>query len=168
MSTSDWAHLQFQRIAETQFSPYVGGMIRRLLLPAFLLLAACGQDGEPNIQLGNAWARPTRGDAPGAVYVAINNKGSADDRLVGAFTDHAAMAMIHQSELVDGVATMRMAGEINIPAGKRIEMVPGGTHIMLEGLRAPLSTGDQFDLVLKFRNSGDRKVKVDVVRAEAP
>jgi copper(I)-binding protein len=133
---------------------------------ALLLLSACGQNGDPNIQLGNAWARPTRGEAPGAVYVAINNKGSADDRLVGAFTDHAAMAMVHQSELVDGVAQMRMAGEINIPAGSRIEMVPGGTHIMLEGLRAPLTTGDSFELVLKFRKSGDRSVKVDVVRAE--
>jgi copper(I)-binding protein len=137
-----------------------------LLLAALLSLAACGQSGEPDIQLGNAWARPTRGDAPAAVYVAINNKGEADDRLTGAFTDHAAMAMVHQSELVDGVATMRMAGEINIPAGSRIEMVPGGTHVMLEGLRSPLKTGDSFDLVLKFRKSGDRKVTVDVTKAE--
>ena len=141
-------------------------MLRQILLPALLLLASCGRNGEPDIQLGNAWARPTRGDAPGAVYVAINNKGSADDRLVGAFSDHSAMAMVHQSELVDGVARMRMAGEINIPAGSRIEMVPGGTHVMLEGLRAQLRTGDQFDLVLKFRKSGDRTVKVDVTKAD--
>ena len=137
-----------------------------LILAACLSLAACGQDGDPNIQLGNAWARPTRGEAPGAVYVAINNKGSADDRLVSAFTDRAAMAMVHQTELVDGVASMRMAGEINIPAGQRIEMVPGGTHIMLEGLRAPLRTGDSFEIVLKFRKSGDRTVSVDVTKAE--
>ena len=143
-------------------------MLRQILLPALLLLTACGQNGEPDIQLGNAWARPTRGDAPGAVYVATNNKGSADDRLVGAFSDHSAMAMVHPSELVDGVARMRMAGEINIPAGSRIEMVPGGTHVMLEGLRAPLRTGDQFDLVLKFRKSGDRTVKVDVTKADQP
>jgi copper(I)-binding protein len=141
-------------------------MKRALLTCLALILAACGQNGDPDIQLGNAWARPTRGEAPGAIYVAINNKGSADDRLVGAFTDHAAMAMVHQTELVDGVASMRMAGEINVPAGSRIEMVPGGTHIMLEGLRAPLKTGDSFDLVLKFRKSGDRKVKVDVTKAE--
>lgn len=137
-----------------------------LIFLAPLFLAACGQQGEPDIQLGNAWARPTRGDAPGAVYVAINNKGEADDRLVGAFTDRSAMAMVHQTELVDGIATMRMADEINIPAASRIEMVPGGTHIMLQGLRAPLSTGDSFDLVLKFRKSGDRKVTVDVTKAE--
>ena len=45
-------------------------------------------------------------------------------------------------------------------------MVPGGTHVMLEGLRAPLKTGDSFELVLKFRRSGDRKVTVDVTKAE--
>ena len=141
--------------------------MKRALFPfALFLLASCGQNGEPNIQPGNAWARPTRGDAPGAVYVAINNKGSSDDRLVGAFTDRAAMAMVHQTELVDGVATMRMAGEINIPAGQRIEMVPGGTHIMLQGLRSPLKTGDSFALVLKFRKSGDKTVNVDVTKAE--
>ena len=141
-------------------------MKRILLITALTLLAACGQSGAPDIRLSNAWARPTRGDAPGAVYVAIENRGEADDRLVGAFTDHAAMAMVHQNELVNGVARMRMAGEINIPAGNRIQMVPGGTHIMLEGLRAPLKTGDRFDLVLKFRKGGDKRVKVTVAEAE--
>jgi len=141
-------------------------MMRRLLLPAMLLLAACGQQGTPEIDLVGAWARPTVGQVPGAVYVTIDNKGSSDDRLTGAFTDHAAMAMVHQNEVVNGVARMRMAGEINIPAGERIEMTPGGTHIMLEGLRAPLKTGDDFDLVLKFRNSGDKTVKVKVVKPE--
>ncbi len=140
--------------------------MRSLLLPAMLLIAACGQQGAPEIELANAWARPTVGQVPGAVYVTIDNKGSSDDRLTGVFTDHAAMAMVHQNEVVNGVARMRMAGEINIPAGERIEMAPGGTHIMLEGLRAPLKTGDDFDLVLKFRNSGDKAVKVQVVKPE--
>lgn len=141
-------------------------MTRHFLVPVMLFLAACGQQGDPEIRLDDAWARPTRGDAPGAVYLTIENSGAGDDRLVGAFTDHAAMAMVHQNELVDGVARMRMAGEINVPAGDEINMVPGGTHIMLEGLRAPLKTGDRFDLVLKFRNSGDRRVEVVVAEAE--
>jgi len=141
-------------------------MTRTLLFAAILLLAACGDQGSPQIELDKAWARPTSGQAPGAVYVTIENKGSSADRLAGAFTDHAAMAMVHQNEFVDGVARMRMAGEINIPAGDRIEMVPGGTHIMLEGLRAPLKTGDRFNLVLRFKDSGDRTVMVAVVKPE--
>ena len=141
-------------------------MKRAYLIAALTLLASCGQGGQPDIKLTDAWARPTRGDSPGAVYVTIENKGSGDDRLTGAFTDHAAMAMVHQNEIVNGVASMRMAGEINIPAGNEVKMVPGGTHIMLEGLRAPLKTGDDFDLVLKFRESGDKTVKVNVAEPD--
>jgi len=141
-------------------------MTRNLLLSATLLLAACGQQGAPDITLEKAWARPTVGQAPGAVYVTIDNKGSSPDLLTGAFTDHAAMAMVHQNEVVNGIARMRMAGEINIPANDRVEMVPGGTHIMLEGLRAPLKTGDRFNLVLKFKQSGDKTVDVTVADAE--
>jgi copper(I)-binding protein len=141
-------------------------MILRISTLALLLLASCGPKETAQIELSNAWARPTVGQAPGAVYVTIENKGGAADRLTGAFTDHAAMAMVHQNEFVDGVAKMRMAGEINIPAHDRIEMRAGGTHIMLEGLRAPLHTGDDFDLVLKFRNSKDQAVKVTVTKPE--
>ena len=141
-------------------------MTRMLLIPALAMLAACGQGGEANIEASNAWARPTRGDAPGAVYVTIENKGGKDDRLVSVMTDHAAMAMVHQTEMSNGVARMRMAGEINVPAGNSIKMVPGGTHIMLEGLRTPLRTGDTVPLVLKFRESGEERVSVKVAEAD--
>ena len=141
-------------------------MILRISTLALLLLASCSQQEAADIQLSDAWARPTVGQVPGAVYLTIENKGGQPDRLTGAFTDHAAMAMVHQNEVVDGIAKMRMAGEINIPAHDRIEMRPGGTHIKLEGVRAPLRSGDDFDLVLKFRNSKDRTVKVTVTNPE--
>jgi periplasmic copper chaperone A len=141
-------------------------MKRMLFIPSLALLAACGQGGTANIEVSDAWARPTRGDAPGAVYVTIENKGGKDDRLVSVMTDHAAMAMVHQTEMSNGVARMRMAGEINVPAESSIKMVPGGTHIMLEGLRTPLHKGDSFPLVLKFRESGEEKVSVRVADAD--
>ena len=50
-------------------------MTRSLLFSAMFLLAACAQEGSPQIELDRAWARPTVGQAPGAVYVAIDNKG---------------------------------------------------------------------------------------------
>lgn len=132
-----------------------------------MLLTSCDEQGSADIIVSNAWARPTVGQAPGAVYLTISNRGDGTDRLTGAYADRAAMVMVHQNEMVDGVSKMRMAGEINIPANEQIEMRPGGTHIMLEGLRAPLRTGDDFDLVLKFRNSKDQTVKVTVLKPEA-
>lgn len=137
-------------------------MLRTLTLAALLLLTACGEKEAADVELSGAWARPTIGQAPAAVYVTIDNQGEGSDRLTGVSTDHAAMAMIHQTEIYNGVAEMRMAGEINVPAHERIEMQPGGTHIMLEGLRAPLKAGDEFDLVLRFRESGAKTVKVTV------
>ena len=141
-------------------------MQRALTLAALLLLTACGEKGAADVELSRAWARPTVGQQPAGVYVTIDNKGDGDDRLTAASTDHAAMAMVHQSEMDNGVATMRMAGEINVPAHERIEMQPGGTHIMLEGLRAPLKAGDEFELVLRFRESGAKTVKVTVLKPE--
>ena len=142
-------------------------MTRGLLVLATLLLASCGQNGSADIKLSDAWARPTKGQAPGAVYLTIVNNGTAGDRLTGAATDQAAMTMVHQNEVADGITKMRMAGEIDIPAHQRIAMEPGGTHIMLEGLRAPLKVGDGFDLVLRFRDSKDQTVKVTVRKPDA-
>ena len=74
-------------------------MIPRLAVFALMLLAACGPKEGAEIELSAAWARPTIGQAPGAVYLTIDNKGGKDDRLIGAFTDRAAMAMVHQNEI---------------------------------------------------------------------
>ena len=41
-------------------------------------------------------------------------------------------------------------------------MKPGGYHIMLMGLDAPLKEGDEIELTLTFEKAGDVKVKVPV------
>ena len=71
--------------------------------------------------------------------------------------------MIHKSETVDGVARMRMAGDVPIASGSTVVLAPGGTHIMLEGLKAPLVAGETIPLELRFANGGARKVDVRIV-----
>lgn len=139
-------------------------MIGRFFLPAALLLASCSQQGNPQIELGNAWARATSpGQTTGAIYVDIENKGGAGDRLIGANTDRAAMAMIYRNENVDGIDRMRAIGDLDVPAGSQVQLKPGGMHIMLEGLKAPLSAGDRFDVSLRFEKGGPKVVEVQVV-----
>ena len=138
-------------------------MIKPLLsaIPLFLA-AACAQQA-PALEVRDAWARATApGQTSGAVYATLDNRGP-DDRLTGAATDRAAMAMIHKSETVDGVARMRMAGDVPIASGSTVVLAPGGTHIMLEGLKAPLVAGETLPLELRFANGGARKVDVRIV-----
>ena len=135
------------------------------ILWAALLLASCSKAGDPDIQIADAWARVTV-SAETAAYMTIRNAGSGDDRLVGVTAPAPAKAMLHASESVGGISRMRKMGSgLAIPAGTSVELKPGGSHIMITGLAAPLPKGAQLDLRLKFERSGERQLVVPVASA---
>ena len=135
------------------------------VLIALALTASCAPRA-PEIEVGDAWARATApGQSSGAIYATIANRGAAD-RLVGV-SSNAGTATLHHSTRDDGVARMRMLTDLPIPAGTSVDLAPGGTHVMLTGLAAPLSIGGDLGLTLRFERSGARTVKVAVVAAGA-
>lgn len=124
----------------------------------------------PAIAVTQAWARATPpGAEVGAVYITIENNGGGEDRLVGATSPAAQSAMLHETVEENGVSQMRHAVGTIAPGG-RLEMRPGGAHIMLMGLAAPLTDGDTLDLTLSFENAGEVAVRATVapVGADAP
>lgn len=140
--------------------------MRRLFLAA-LLLASCGKGGPSDIQISEPWARETvTGQTATAAYMTIANDGSGGDRLVSVKADAPAMAMLHSSESSGGVARMRsMDAGVAIPAGGKIEFRPGGSHVMISGLPAPLRSGQTLKLTLQFEKAGARAVNVPIVGA---
>ena len=140
--------------------------MKRILLAA-LLLASCSKSGTPDIQISDARARETvAGQTATAAYMTIANKGAGDDRLVSVAAAAPAMATLHSSESSDGIARMReMQSGVAIPAGGTIELKPGGSHVMVMGLGAPLKPGQPFKLTLRFEKSGERPVDVRVTPA---
>ena len=68
---------------------------------------------------------------------------------------------LHQMQMQGDVMRMRQVDAIDIPANKSVALEPGGLHIMLVGLKAPLKEGDRFPMTLTFEKAGE--VKVDVV-----
>jgi copper(I)-binding protein len=58
---------------------------------------------------------------------------------------------------------MRMLDKLTIPAGGKLEMKPGGTHLMLMGLTGPLKAGESLPLTLTFEKAGAATVPVEVV-----
>ena len=58
--------------------------------------------------------------------------------------------------MANGVMTMRpVADGIALPPGRKVTLSPGGYHIMLTGLKAPLKEGEMLHVTLKFEKAGD-------------
>jgi copper(I)-binding protein len=135
---------------------------------AVAALLACGPAMAGDAKLGdieirNAWARATPPRAPaGGAYLTIVNKGAAADHLVGAQADIAKTTELH-THMAQG-DTMRMVAlsSIEVPAGRTVEFAPGGLHVMLIGLKAPLKEGATLPLVLEFAQAGKVTVIAEI------
>ncbi len=141
-----------------------------LLAVAALLLSACGGAKGPQIEIKDPWARPSPKMATsGAAYMIIENKGNEDDALIGVDGDVSDAVEIHEM-VVDENNVMHMkpveGQRLVIPAKGKVELKPGGYHIMLIGLKHQLQEGEVVDLTLKFEKSGEMKVQAPVKMME--
>ena len=143
-----------------------------LLAVAAAALVAPAVAGEFNagpIAIGYPWTRPTPGTvAPGVGYMVLDNRGPADDRLVSAASPVAQTVTMHRTEVRDGIARMlpQEAG-IAIPAHGSVSLEPGGYHLMLGRLKAPLALGQTVPLTLTFERAGAVTVELRVERRPA-
>jgi hypothetical protein len=61
-----------------------------------------------------------------------------------------------------GMMKMRPVPGLSVAPGKPVKLAPGGYHIMLMGLKAPLKQGDSFPLTLRFEHAAPMTVTVNV------
>lgn len=121
------------------------------------------------ITIGHPYARPTiAGQVSGGGYLSLDNKGAAGDRLVSASSEAAQKVELHSMSMDGDVMRMRQVDAIDLPAGQRVELKPGGLHIMLLGLKAPLKQGESFALKLRFEKAGEATVRMNVDAPAAP
>jgi copper(I)-binding protein len=104
------------------------------------------------------------GQKAGGGFLSIDNRGAAD-RLVGASSPASERVELHTMRMEGDVMRMRRVDAIDVPANGRLEMGPGGNHLMFMGLKAPLKIGDSFPMKLRFQKAGEVTVEVQV---EAP
>ena len=141
--------------------------MKALLIAPLLLLASCGQGGAPDIYVTDAWARETvAGQSGTAAYMTVENRGSGDDRLLSVSAVAPVTASLHETTTNDGVSSMRpLENGLAIPAGATVALRPGGAHVMISGLTAPLSEGETLRMTLKFERSGEKAVDFKVAPA---
>ena len=87
---------------------------------------------EVKLELTNFWIRampPTQKITAG--YGTITNKGTSTITLLGGFADFAESVVIHKTVHDDDSVHMMEMGPITLQPSESVEMIPGGTHIML-------------------------------------
>ncbi len=143
-------------------------VFRALIILLMGMVGAAGVNAETHcvIVFDKMQVRATIGTMPtSAAYLSITSPGPDGDRLLNVVSDLAGKTELHTMIMDNGIMRMRqIEGGIEIPAGKTVYLAPGGTHIMLMGLTAPLQAGTSYSLSLIFAKAGTVPVSFMALR----
>ena len=145
----------------------LAGLVLAALLAAPAALAYDYIHG--NLKIAHPWARETpRMARAGGAFLVIENTGDTADRLLKATSPAAGRTEVHSVTMDGNVMRMREVEAIDLAAKSKVELKPGGYHIMLMELKAPLKAGDKFPLTLTFEKAGDVTVEIVVEKMAGP
>jgi copper(I)-binding protein len=143
----------------------ISGLLGAALLAVLSAAPARAEDVKAgDLVISQAWSRATPGGAKiGGGYLTIENRGSTPDRLIGGSGDIAGKIEVHEMSMKDGVMTMRpLDNGLTIGPGKTVKLAPGGLHLMLFDLKAPLKQGEKVPITLVFEKAGKVTLSLDV------
>ena len=117
--------------------------------------------------ISDVWVRATvpGGSVTGA-YMQIRS--ATPLKLVKIDSPAARLIELHESKMTDGVMEMKALDGVDIPAGKRVALKPGGMHVMMMKIAKPIVVGDNVPLTLTFIGADKKtfQIKVNAVAKE--
>lgn len=124
----------------------------RYLVPMLALLLATTAHSQ-NLNVQNAWVRATvQGQRATGAFMQIT--APAASTLVSVSTPVAGVAEVHEMKMDGDVMRMRpLAKGLELPAGKAVQLKPGGYHLMLMDLKLPLQKDTTIPITLTLRDS---------------
>ena len=132
-------------------------LIPKYLRPLALVLTlgaatmAMAHPDAAHVEAHNAWARATvPGQQGTGAFMVLTAKEPL--RLVGVESPAAAVAEVHEMKMEGDVMRMRAIESIELPQGVPVELKPGGYHLMLQQLKAPLVKDSQVPVTLVFKD----------------
>lgn len=133
----------------------VAAVIAVLAAVAIALPAPAHEEEVGEITIVHPWSRPAPQGHNGVIYLDILNRGTADDRLIAVGTPLAAKVELHRSTMEDGIHRMERVDAVTIPAGGKVELAPGGLHVMLIDLKFMLMAEETISVTFSFEHAGD-------------
>ena len=127
------------------------------LLTASLSLTALAD----TVKISDPWARATAPGAPaGGAFMSLT--ADADMTLIAAESRASKVVELHTMKMENGVMIMRAVPQIDLPKGQTVSLKPGGLHVMLIGLHAPLKAGEKVDMTLRVKDSQGKEQRIPV------
>lgn len=122
------------------------------------------------VTVKEAWVRATvpQQKATGA-FMQVQSAKPA--RLVAASSPVAGVVEVHEMAMDNGVMRMRAVPGLDLPAGKAVDLKPGGFHVMLMDLKRQVKDGEQVPLTLSVQGADGKTERIEVqatVRGNAP
>jgi copper(I)-binding protein len=115
-----------------------------------------------NVTVTDAWARATvQGQKATGAFMKITAKDNA--KLVSASSPSAGVVEIHEMKMEKDVMKMAaLPNGLELPAGKAVELKPGGYHVMLMDLKAPLAKDSTVPLTLTVQDAKGVKSNIEL------
>jgi copper(I)-binding protein len=127
---------------------------------------------DSNIKVEGAWMRAVPSSVSDtAVYLTIVNSGASTLRLVGASTPIAdsvdPMITTKSGEGANQRLGMEAVEALEIPAGGKLVLEPGGNHLMVMGLKKHPAEGEKIGMTIKLE-PGDREIRLEITVSRKP
>lgn len=138
---------------------------------SLVLASAAGTLWAQSVEVKDAWVRTSvQGQQATGAFMTLTAREGA--KLVAVVTPVAGVAEVHEMKMEGDIMRMRaVAGGLDLPAGKAVELKPGGYHVMLMDLKAVLPKDATIPMTLVFKNAKGVESKVELkvpVAATAP
>jgi copper(I)-binding protein len=134
-------------------------IISRSIALAAALLAAGAVSAQTTVK--DAWVRGTvePQKATGAFMHITSAQGG---KLVGAQSPVAGVTEVHEMAMEGNVMKMRPVPALELPAGKAVELKPGGYHVMLMDLKQPVKAGETVPLTLTVEGKDGKRETIEL------
>ncbi|MCW5634241.1 MAG: copper chaperone PCu(A)C [Rubrivivax sp.] len=140
-------------------------MPARFLFASALVLAAAASHAQTTVK--EAWVRGTVAQQKATgLFAQITS--AAGGKLVSASSPVAGVVEIHEMSMEGSTMRMRAVPALDLPAGKTVELKPGGYHVMLLDLKQQMKPGDTVPVTLVVEGADGRRETVEVKAAVRP
>ena len=139
-----------------------------LLLASLMVSAGALAAAADLVTVVEPYVRLAPPNAPAtAAFMVIKNAGDKDVKVVKADNPASKATELHTHLNENGVMKMRPVAAIEIKSKGEATLKPGGLHVMLINLNAPMKEGDVVPITLTFDDGSSKKVDAKVVKPMA-